>query len=316
MIISGLIVRKEKNIGLEIFIPKNILYNLREISNDLLTFFKILYEISNKNKILNKINSIYFINDIIKNIIFKKKNYDNNIQLDIIINTQFTNEYMKILENVYIITKKFNNENISLNDNNYKIKKIKDNSFYLIYYKLNISLFVTLCENHHLQNDIYMSISHENPLGNIIITEDFIYKYYCKSLKIPIYLSIFDDFSQNKEFILNNILKEINKYYNQNYIISNISSYSKKNEDICSICSCDNDNYDHDNLKNKFYSINICKNKHSICLYCFETLIKNKMFTCPFCREYFYFDNTKIVDVDKSIIFFKNKLKHINFYIY
>lgn len=316
MIISGFIERIEKNIGLEIFIPKNILHNLREISNDLLTFFKILYEISNKNKILNEIDCIYFINDIVINTILKKKIHDNNLQLDIIINTQFINEYMKILENVYIITKKFNNETILLNNNNYKIKKIKDNSFYLIYNKLNISLFIRLNDNHHIQNDIYMKISHKNPLGNIIITEDFIYKYYCKSLKIPIYLSIFDNFSQNKEFILNNILKEINEYYDQNYIISNISSFSKKNEDICPICSCDNDNHDHNNLKNKYYSISICKNKHSICLYCFETLIKNKMFTCPFCREYFYFNNTKIKDVDKSIIFFKDKLKHINFYIY
>lgn len=343
MKLFGIIERdNNKNIGFELNYDKNIIHFLRKTSHDILLFFNILY--SMKSDVLEKINYIYVYDKFIQNIILNNKNDTKNISLSIDIPTLQVKEYLKVISNVIIITEQFNNGNILLNNQNYNIDIINTNDTILLNtnylsqlgkskIKILIKLTSEFKENINLQFP-YFKVSNNYPLGNIIIQPKFIHMYYCFALNIPI-SDIFNDYHASKypQYICedynssddeDNYLKSktediekiqkllyIIKVYRQNNIrIKNITEFKNTEKDECPICYCSD---------SKSYSIKICRNNHSICNLCLLKIFKNELsHSCPICRENIYFEHEKHVNINhqKKIDFFRNRLNHINFFMY
>ena len=198
---------------------------------------------------------------------------------------------------------------------------------------INISINIEF----NLQNKFlsYFKISNNNPLGNIIINEEFIYLYYSKlqNIKVSfmfqnylnkcnnlenydvldnISLSSNSDIEEEKDNRLNYIkelIEYIKIYRNYNIKIKNVYEFNSEKNNECPICYCYNNNN---------FLINLCENNHVICNKCLIKLFENnKIFKCPICRENinFSYDNT-CKDKKKELNFFINKLNHIKFYVY
>ena len=337
---------KNKNIGFELNYDKNITFLLRKTCQDILHFFDILY--SMKSNVLQSINYIYCYDKLIKNIILNKKIDTENIIFNIHIPTLQVSEYLKVISNVIIITNKFNHGNILLNNENYNIDIINDEIIVLNSYfrsklgKTNkIIIKIKLKSNQNYPNTFsFFKISNYFPLGTIIIQPKFIHMYFYSTLNVSI-SHIFndyykskcvescqsssdcsssdddDDFSlkKKKESIerMKTLLDMINIYRENNVLIKNVKEFENNGHEECPICYCSDSN---------LYSIKICKNNHYICNKCLLKIFKNELsHKCPICRDSIYFehDNDNNNDNDnyhKQIHLFKNKLNHINFFIY
>lgn len=338
MKLSGIIETEQKNIGIEIYYNKNIIHFLRKSSHDILLLFDNLY--SMKSNILEKINSIYIYDKLIQDIIFNNHIDVEHITINVNIPTLNAKEYLKVFQNVIIITNKFNNGVITLNNQNYKIDILNDDTIllhtnYTNYSynikKLNIKIEIKLNKINHNIDFIFFKISNYNPLGNIIIQHKFIHIYYCLSFNLSISFIFNDyyslkyyehielvDYSDDEEsneiekFIeikkIQNLLELIKKYIDNDIKVKNINKFNIDNEEQCPLCYCSDSN---------IYSIKICKNNHNICNICLLKLFKNELDSkCPLCRENIYFENETNNNIVKEINFFKNKLNHINLFMY
>lgn len=333
MVLTGIIEQENKNIGIEICINSNILQMIRKISHDILLFLKIIQDIINIKDKNIKIDEIFLTGKLIQDIVINnnfKINYlkQFHFYLEIIL----TKQYLDAIKNIYLITNKFNNNFILLNNLKYSID-IKDNKIKLKtnYKHKNIIIHFNNCYLNQYLEKIYLQISNELPLGNIIISKKFIHEYQSKLLKKPIDIQYF--------YVINNLLKnfennqidtiidlchllfiETQNFIENDFIVRNISFLKflcpicyhepKKNENILSnkiILSHDNKTY------NKNFFITICKNKHKICIDCFIELLANKIIKCPECRENISFQYQK-KNYTNNIDFFKNKNKNIKFY--
>lgn len=330
-----------KNIGFELNYDKNVIHILRKISHDVLHFFDILY--SMKSDILQNINYIYVYDKLIQNIILNNKIDTKNLNFNLYIPTLQVKEYLKVISNVIIITNQFNNGNILLNNQNYHIN-INNNDMIVLNThfmnklgKINITISMKLSDDKDSLIDFsFFKISNYFPLGTIIIQPKFIHMYYCSSLNVSIshmfndyYTSTYsqssyldsdcsddeDDnfFRRKKEDIqkLQNLLDTIKLYRDNNIKIKNIKEFDDEHEE-CPICYCS---------KSNLYSIKICKNNHYICNKCLFKIFQNDIsHKCPICRENIYFEHDNNIsdknNYNDEMNLFKNKLNHINFFIY
>lgn len=351
MKLSGIIEKyNKKNIGIDIHYDKNIIHFLRKSSNDVLYLFDIIF--SMKSNILQKINQIFIYDKIIKDIILNNKIDTKNLVLNIYIPTLQIKEYLKVIENIVIITKNFNYANILLNDKNYKIDIIDNNIIslqtnYSNYYKIgkiNININIKLEKNEIKDKFIYyLKFSNYYPLGYLMIQSKFIHLYYCKHQNISI-SHIFEDyqydinindslkklrfpFENNSDYSdsdddennikfkierLQNLLYSIQSYRDNNINVKNVQQFDIHNNDECPVCY---------SSSSKIYSIAICKNDHKTCNLCLLKIFKNDINPkCPICRENIYFkyesDDIYYQDDVKELELFRNKLNHINFFIY
>lgn len=315
MVLSGIVLLDNKNIGIEIFVNKNELEIIRKISNDILSFFNNIYNMTRKKDDVKLISKLFFHDKMVENIIFRKNNiFDNSINVSV--DTNNINEYIKIIENIIIITKIFNNGKILLNNSNYEIslenellifdKKIS----FKKHIKIKVEFKSSICLDKY-----YMKISHKNPLGKIFIFDKFIHQYYCKQFNVAV-SDLYMDYELHKNYFENldstykmklvqlliNQIKDYNKY---GLKIKNVTEYNIYKNDICPICYSE----DATNL----LAIKICKNNHTICESCLIKLFKNNNYNCPTCRDKINFYEE--YNINHQFKYFRNKFKHINFFI-